>query len=202
MKRSFIVIALSVMLLTMMGCMTVEEWESMEKSEGVKEETSYSNKVKFTDDIDNPSYSVRLELKISETDKFLLKYIVPKKPLDGTKNIVFLSIVFNGSDWRFMEGDIKIKIDDNETITYTDNRTSRDVLSGGNVMEIITITILDGDENIKELSEIKDCNSLVIQYWLEPIKFDDKQLTIVKDFINKYYGLTYEDLEKLYNQQQ
>ncbi|MDD4933707.1 MAG: hypothetical protein PHO89_09625 [Methylacidiphilaceae bacterium] len=122
------------------------------------------------DSLDNPF----------DTDTIHLQYLLDD-PMELVK-ITFtdsiqyrLNIIYRGLKWRFMEGNITIKADD-QLFHYQSKKPSRDVVRGG-VREILSIPI--PAETIKIMAQAKE---LRIQYYIDPITLDPLNIAAINNF--------------------
>jgi hypothetical protein len=194
MKNKIIVIIGIVILILFSGCMSLSE-------NNYGPNTDDSIKIYFKDDIDNPSYMISKVIVLDkksykEYEELNIIYVVNQKPVDNLQSYVFMQIHFRGEDWRFMDFDLKIKIDD-ELITYTKEEVIKDsnVISGSDVRETLTWVITDKDKRIDQLKKINQCEELILQYWLDPMRLTQGQIDELKDFLNEYYGLSYDEVK-------
>jgi hypothetical protein len=194
MKNKIIVIIGIVILILFSGCMSLSE-------NNYGSNTDDSIKIYFKDDIDNPSYMISKVIVLDkksykEYEELDIIYVVRQKPVDNLQSFVFIQIDFRGEDWRFMDFGLKIKIDD-ELITYTKEEVIKDsdVISGSGVREILTWVITDKDKRIDQLKKINQCEELILQYWVDPMRLTQGQIDELKDFLNEYYGLSYDEVK-------
>jgi hypothetical protein len=194
MKNKIIVIIGIVILILFSGCMSLSE-------NNYGSNTDDSIKIYFNDDIDNPSYMISKVIVLDkksykEYEELDIIYVVRQKPVDNLQSFVFIQIDFRGEDWRFMDFGLKIKIDD-ELITYTKEEVIKDsdVISGSGVRETLTWVITDKDKRIDQLKKINQCEELILQYWVDPMRLTQGQIDELKDFLNEYYGLSYDEVK-------
>jgi hypothetical protein len=194
MKNKIIVIIGIVILILFSGCMSLSE-------NNYGSNTDDSIKIYFKDDIDNPSYMISKVIVLDkksykEYEELDIIYVVRQKPVDNLQSFVFIQIDFRGEDWRFMDFGLKIKIDD-ELITYTKEEVIKDsdVISGSGVRETLTWVITDKDKRIDQLKKINQCEELILQYWVDPMRLTQGQIDELKDFLNEYYGLSYDEVK-------
>ena len=107
-------------------------------------------------------------------------------------------IIYEGHSWRFMKGKMRYKVDDT-IYTFIDKKPYRDVLSGGDVKEKISNYPLFLEKDKDFLTDIRTCNSIIIQYYGEPYSFEQKEVSIVNDFFTKYFDMTYEEISHIHN---
>ena len=154
----------------------------------------YAVSIDFSEDIENSSYTVTIDFNLpssgypSGREDITINYLAFE---DGTFFAYFM-IGYVGDDWRFMDGDVRVKLDD-KSFTWYDNEPYRSVLNSGSVLEIIGIVF---DRNI--VNEITSSNNMVMQYYQSPITISDEDFIMMKDFLSKYFGKTYNELEQIY----
>jgi hypothetical protein len=102
------------------------------------------------------------------------------KFIQEDETLFYITVRYLGSGWIFLK-EIELKID-SDFVKLRDNNPSRTVGSGtggDGVSEIINC-LLD-QENIQKL---KNCDSLVIQYYYEPITISPAGIKAIKDFLD------------------
>lgn len=198
MKKTVVIVFIVFMIFT--GCMTSDYYFS--DIPVVKKGFEYKTTIDFRDDIDNPSYTVKLEPLSIKTDdyprgkeSFNIYYTTSLKEVDGVSKSFLVMIQYVGDDWRFMKGGVKVKLD-NELLILEDKNPYHSVLSAGGVLEIISIPLLD--DTIDKLLLSK---TLTIQYYQSPVRFTPEELEVIGKFVSNYYGKTYEEMKSLYENQ-
>jgi len=99
---------------------------------------------------------------------------------DREEDVLVLSIVYTGSSWLFMGGDVVMSID-GEIIRKKDSNPNRDVVYGGSVAE--TIRIILTEEEVKRMAESKN---LKFEFYGEPITITETGLSIIKQFYQEF----------------
>lgn len=96
-----------------------------------------------------------------------------------TQNNEFYYIVIEyvGSSWLFIDGDIKIQAND-EIFMIHDKKPYRNVLSSGNVQEIIRARI-----DKESFRKIANSNVVRVQFFGEPTTLNDQEIS----YINRFY---------------
>jgi hypothetical protein len=88
----------------------------------------------------------------------------------------WITVRYLGSDWEFLEG-IELKIN-SDFINLRDNNPSR-TIGSNSVSEIISCPL-----NEEIIQKLKNCDSLVIQYYYEPITISPTGIKAIKDFLD------------------
>ncbi|MDA3941040.1 MAG: hypothetical protein PF693_17305 [Spirochaetia bacterium] len=199
MKNKSLLLVVLIVLLSFTGCMSMITGKKYYTEKIENTEITYQTSMDFGNDIENSTYSIRLsEVNNKKTilggkeESTIFRYMVLQKELDGIKHYLSLGVDYFGNDWIFMSGEVKIKVDEG-LITLIDENPYHKVISGGQVFEGIRLQVYDEDVNKIQTSE-----SIVIQYHNEPMTFSDIDTLIVKDFLSKYYGKSYEEMKSLY----
>ena len=195
---------LVISLLLLSNCMSIIE-SSVDSSMGIEYETikvsdnlQYKVQIEFKDDIENPYYYVKMKDIVLDSsgypegdEDFSLSYYAFKNESPGDYYSLVLSIGYVGNDWRFMKGNIEIKLNE-EVISFVDYNPYTSFLRSGNVLETLS-TDIDGDTVNKILSN----DSMIIQYYHSPIRLSSTAFKAIKDFISRFYGKTFFELKVL-----
>jgi len=164
MKKNMFLMMLCVLII--LGCATTS----------VPKTPVYQVKHEIYDNIDNPFTvdTVVLQVINKGREEIYLNKI-------NSKNKYFtIKVYFTGNNWRFMDGNFMFEAD-GKIYKYTGLKPTRKVLSDGKVSEIITAIIPD-----KDMIELSVANKIRIQYYAEPINFDENAINFLKQFYSEY----------------
>lgn len=186
--------------LSMMGSPNVYGTKHTTIIEGT--EISYDVYTNYYEDLENPFYSIQTLFQMKDDYEILkddvMSLIIYFNP--DNSNIGNFEIVYEGSDWRFMNGDMKYKVD--ETLyKFLDEKPYRKVMNGGYVREKISNYPLVLEKDNDFLTDIRTCSSIIVQYYGEPYTFERQEVLIVNEFFTKYFDMSYEEIKLLHNQQ-
>ena len=94
------------------------------------------------------------------------------------QSLFSVTVQYLGPDWRFLQ-EIILKIDD-DLITLKDDKPSRTVNRTANVTvtEIVACIM-----NQTVIEKLKNCNSLIIQYYKKPITIPPEGIDAIKGFL-------------------
>lgn len=91
-----------------------------------------------------------------------------------------IEVVYGGSGWLFLPGDITIKADNKAPFTIIDSNPHRMVMSGG-VRETVRATI-----SKERLFKIAEATTLRMDFFAEPITISNTGLDSLKKFVDEY----------------
>ena len=135
----------------------------------------YSVEHKEFDDIRNP-FTTDTMLFYKDT-----LYEVGLRKWTASKEVAYsLMIVYVGSGWLFIPGDVLIQVDEN-LFGITDDKPSRRVLSGGHVEETIHAYL-----SAKNIQEMANASLLKIQFFGQPITVTETGIQMIKSFFTDY----------------
>ena len=207
MRKLFLLISIVLLLVSFSGCITVMPGspyvygtKHITTIEGT--EITYDVYTNYFEDLEHPFYTIETVFSMEDAYE-ILKDDVMSLTIYYTSegfNMGQFEITYEGSSWRFMEGNMRYKVD--ETLySFIDESPKRNVLSGGDVEEKISNYPLVLEKDSDFLTDIRTCKSIIVQYHGEPYTFDQKEVLIVNDFFSKYFDMSYDEIKRLHNQQ-
>lgn len=201
MKKIYILGLILLVVVSLSSCLTTSMMFSGVKQDNTISGTDivYSTYTKYFEDLENPFYTIKTSFPM-EDDYKILKDDVMTLQIFYTfdYNIGGFEIVYEGSSWRFMKGNMKYKVDDT-IYNFIDEQPDRDVLSGGDVKEKISNYPLVIEKDEEFLTDIGTCNNIMVQYYGEPYSFEEEEVRIVNDFFTKYFNMSYEKIGYIHN---
>ena len=169
-----------------------------------KLEEKYDLFFSYVDNIEYKDYSLMMSIPLQSKDAQyadtevldIVYHAYSDSEVGITPNILFY-VKYTGNDWRFMEGDLKIKTDTG-LITMEDPFSTpyRCSLESGKVMEVLHFA--DFQLSGREVTDLYGSDSIRLQYWLNPVDIDAATYRYIKFFIDEFYGKSFEELKQLY----